>query len=141
MQKVKIDQKLIKFLLVGVLNTLVGSGIMFLLFNVFNVSYWISSACNYIAGGILSFFLNKYFTFQNTRKSFKQVIYFILTLLICYLLAYVIAKKCIYFVFANYSEKLKGNISLVCGMCLYTIFNYLGQRFIVFTNTDGDENE
>lgn len=141
MPNLKIDQKLIKFLLVGVLNTLVGSGIMFLLFNVFNVSYWISSACNYIAGGILSFFLNKYFTFQNTRKSFKQIFYFILTLLICYLLAYVIAKKCIYFVFVNYSEKLKGNISLVCGMCLYTILNYLGQRFIVFTNTDGDENE
>lgn len=113
---------------------------MFLLFNVFGVSYWISSACNYIAGGILSFFLNKYFTFQNKRKSFKQIIYFIFTLLICYLLAYVISKKLIYFVLADYSEKTKGNISLVFGMCLYTLLNYLGQRFIVFTNktTDGE---
>lgn len=135
-----IDQKLIKFLFVGVLNTIVGCGIMFLLFNVFGVSYWISSACNYIAGGILSFFLNKYFTFRNKRKSFKQIIYFIFTLLICYLLAYVISKKLIYFVLADSSEKTKGNISLVFGMCLYTLLNYLGQRFIVFTNktTDGE---
>ena len=56
-----IDEKLFKFLLVGVINTIVGAGIMFLLYNFFGFSYWISSVCNYIFGGILSFFLNKFF--------------------------------------------------------------------------------
>ena len=40
---VLIDKKLIKFLIVGVINTLVGSGLMFLLYNLLGVSYWISS--------------------------------------------------------------------------------------------------
>ena len=59
------DITTIKFLMVGVINTLVGTGLMFILYNVFSVNYWISSASNYIVGSIVSYFLNKYFTFQN----------------------------------------------------------------------------
>ena len=60
-----IDMATIKFLMVGVINTLVGTGVMFLLYNVFSASYWVSSATNYIVGSVVSYFLNKYFTFQN----------------------------------------------------------------------------
>ena len=59
------DRTVPKFLLVGVANTIVGAGTMFLLYNLANCSYWLSSAANYIVGGTLSFFLNKYYTFQN----------------------------------------------------------------------------
>ena len=38
------DITTIKFLIVGVVNTLVGTGLMFILYNVFSVNYWISSA-------------------------------------------------------------------------------------------------
>ena len=54
------DAKLWKFLLVGVINTLVGTGIMFGLYNLANCSYWVSSAANYVLTSILSFFLNKH---------------------------------------------------------------------------------
>ena len=57
-----IDITTIKFLIVGVINTLVGTGVMFVLYNFFSVSYWISSAANYVVGSIVSYFLNKYFT-------------------------------------------------------------------------------
>lgn len=136
-----IDQKLLKFLAVGVVNTIVGAGVMFLLYNVFEVSYWISSACNYIVGGIVSFFLNKFFTFKNNQKSIKQVVLFILTLAVCYFLAYIAAKKIIYFIFSTSPEKIKGNIALICGMCLYTGLNYLGQRLIVFSENNVKSEE
>ena len=109
-----IDQKLLKFLAVGVINTIVGAGVMFLLYNVFEVSYWISSACNYIVGGTVSFFLNKFFTFKNNQKSLKQVVLFILTLAVCYFIAYIAAKKIIYFTFSTSPEKIKGNIANIC---------------------------
>lgn len=127
-----IDIKLWKFLLVGVLNTIVGAGVMFLLYNVFNVSYWISSACNYVVGGIVSYFLNKYFTFKNNTKSVKQVVLFIVNLAVCYFIAYFLAKKAIYFVLESQSEKLRDNISMLVGIGLYTVLNYIGQRVIVF---------
>ena len=33
-----------------------------------DTGYWISSAANYIIGSIVSFFLNKHFTFRNQEK-------------------------------------------------------------------------
>lgn len=129
-----------KFLLVGVINTIVGAGLMFLLYNVFHVSYWISSCCNYIAGGIVSYFLNKYFTFKNQAKSLKQILLFILNLALCYFIAYFLAKKIIYFVFSDFSVKIRDNISMFCGMILYTGLNYFGQRFIVFKYDNAQQN-
>lgn len=135
-----IDIKLWKFLLVGVLNTIVGAGVMFLLYNVFDVSYWISSACNYVVGGIVSYFLNKYFTFKNNTKSVKQVVLFIVNLAVCYFIAYFLAKKAIYFVLESQSEKIRDNISMLVGIGLYTILNYIGQRVIVFRGKGEVEN-
>lgn len=127
-----IDRTLLKFLMVGVVNTIVGCGLMFVLYDLFGVSYWISSACNYIAGGIVSFFLNKFFTFKNTQKSLSQVILFMLNLAVCYFLAYFVAQKAVYLFLSAASEKFRGNVALLVGMCLYTALNYLGQRLLVF---------
>ncbi len=134
-----IDKKLGKFLIVGVINTLVGCGLMFLLYNLLGVSYWISSASNYVVGGIVSYFLNKYFTFQNKEKSFKQILIFILNLAACYFVAYFCAKKAIYYLLSDFSETLRGNIALFTGMCLYTGLNYIGQSLIVFKDKKRNE--
>ena len=134
MKKKLFDIKLVKFLLVGVINTLVGTGLMFLLYNVFNCNYWVSSVCNYVFGGICSFFLNKFFTFKNTEKSFRQIVQFIVLLVSCYLIAYIAAKKLIYITFSSVSAKIKDNIAMLTGEILYTILNYLGQRLVVFSN-------
>jgi hypothetical protein len=63
------DRTFWKFILVGIINTLVGTGVMFALYNLLHQSYWFSSAANYVTGSIVSFFLNKYFTFQNSEHS------------------------------------------------------------------------
>ena len=57
-----------KFVLVGIVNTLVGTGVMFAAYNLLHLSYWLSSASNYVVGSVVSYFLNKYFTFQNKEK-------------------------------------------------------------------------
>ena len=133
-----IDKTFLKFLMVGTLNTVVGCGVMFFLFNYLDFSYWISSACNYVAGGILSFFLNKFFTFKDNRKSVKQVILFILNLALCYFISYFVAKRIVQFFLSAYSTKIRENISLFCGMCFYTILNFLGQKLIVFGEKNGN---
>jgi predicted membrane protein len=127
-----IDAKLVKFLIIGMVNTAIGAGVMFLLYNLVHCSYWVSSACNYIVGGIVSFFLNKYFTFKNTQKSLKQIGLFVFNLAVCYIAAYILAKWMIYRMLANQSENIKDNIALFLGMCIYTGLNYIGQRLIVF---------
>lgn len=126
------DKTMWKFLLVGVVNTIVGCGTMFLLYNLAHCSYWLSSAANYVVGGIVSFFLNKYFTFQNKGWSWKQVGKFILNVSVCYLLAYGLAKPLVLALLSGQSVSIQENVAMLVGMCLYTGLNYLGQRFFAF---------
>ena len=126
------DKTMVKFLLVGVVNTLVGAGTMFLLYNLAHCSYWISSAANYVVGGMVSFFLNKYFTFQNKGWSWGQVGKFIVSVSVCYLLAYGLAKPLTLHLLAGQSQSIQENVAMLVGMCLYTALNYLGQRFFAF---------
>ena len=109
---------------------------MFILYNCAHLGYWLSSFCNYFVGGIISFFLNKYFTFKNHEKSLLQIFLFIINLLVCYIIAYLIAKRIVYLILLAQSEKLRDNISMIVGMCLYTVLNYIGQRLIVFVEKE-----
>ena len=126
------DSTMPKFLLVGIVNTLIGCGVMFLLYNFANFSYWFASAANYIVGGVVSFFLNKYFTFQAKDWSWLQVGRFIINVFVCYVLAYTIAKPLVLCLLVGQSLKMQENIAMAVGMCLYTALNYLGQRFFAF---------
>ncbi|MDO4170225.1 MAG: GtrA family protein [Lachnospiraceae bacterium] len=127
-----VDITLLKFIIVGVINTIVGTAIMFTAYNVLHFNYWVSSALNYILASILSYFLNKYITFQNKNKSIKIVLKFILNITICYLLAYGIAKPLVGWLLADAGQAVQDNGAMLAGMCFFVGFNYLGQRFFAF---------
>lgn len=127
-----IDATTIKFLLVGVINTLVGTAVMFGFYNLLHAGYWVSSAANYIVGSIVSYLLNKHFTFQNKEKSVKQMVTFVLNITVCYLLAYGLAKPITLQVLSFTTQQIQENVAMLVGMCLFVALNYFGQRFIVF---------
>lgn len=124
----------LRFVLVGLVNTLVGTAIMFGLYNFVHCSYWVSSACNYILTSVLSFFLNKFFTFHNREKDAGQVVRFAVNIAVCYLLAYGMAKPLCYGLLGGASQTIRDNVSMLVGMCLFTALNYLGQRFFAFAS-------
>ena len=132
MKKSWIDGTVPRFLLVGVVNTLVGCGAMFLLYNLAHWSYWFSSAANYVLGGVVSFFLNKYFTFRKKSWSWGQVVRFVANVAVCWLLAYGLAQPLVRHLLAEWPVKVQENGAMLVGMCLYTALNYLGQRFFAF---------
>ena len=134
-----IDNTIPKFLLTGVINTLVGALVMFLLYNLAGCSYWLSSAANYLVGGTVSFFLNKYFTFRNRERSWAQVLRFVLTVAVCWLIAYGLAKPLMLRLLAGMGEKLQTNAAMVVGMGLYTVLNYFGQRFFAFKSSKSED--
>lgn len=133
------ENTVLKFLLVGVVNTLIGTGTMFLLYNLAHCSYWVSSAANYIVGGIVSFFLNKYFTFQNKTWEWSQVWKFAANVTVCYLLGYGLAKPLVLHLLAGQAVNVQENVAMLVGMCLYTGLNYLGQRFFAFKNVEREK--
>ena len=132
------DIKFWKFILVGIANTLFGSAIMFLFYNAFHFSYWVSSAANYVFGSILSYFLNKHFTFRKKGDTLKSVLRFTINILLCYLLAYGIAKPLIARLLSTSTISIQENVAMLAGMVLFVAFNYIGQRFFVFRDKEGD---
>ncbi|MBQ3662719.1 MAG: GtrA family protein [Clostridia bacterium] len=130
------DIKFWKFILVGIANTLFGSAIMFLFYNAFHFSYWVSSAANYVFGSILSYFLNKHFTFRKKGDTLKSVLRFTVNILLCYLLAYGIAKPLIARLLSTSTISIQENVAMLAGMVLFVAFNYIGQRFFVFRDKE-----
>lgn len=128
------DKTFMKFIMVGVINTVVGTAIMFVFYNVFHLSYWVSSASNYFFGSIVSYFLNKHFTFQYHEKGWASLFRFTVNIIVCYLLAYGIAKPLMKWMLTDTSVTIQENVSMAVGMCLFVVFNYLGQRMFAFNN-------
>jgi putative flippase GtrA len=133
------DPLFFKFILVGLLNTIVGSAIMFGLYNLAGFGYWASSFVNCGATSILSFFLNKYFTFGIKGWSLYMVAAFVSVIALSYIAAYSIAKPFIYWALRDCGKRLQDNAAMLTGMVLFTAINYLGQRFVAFKRRKHEE--
>ncbi|MDD6311077.1 MAG: GtrA family protein [Firmicutes bacterium] len=120
-----------RFIIVGIINTLVGTALMFGLYNLAGCSYWVSSALNYGLTSILSFFLNKYYTFKHRGDILGSAIRFAINIALCYLLAYGIAKPLTLYLVQG-SQVLQENIAMCVGMVLFVVLNYSGQRLFAF---------
>ena len=126
-----LDASIWKFLLVGVGNTLLS---MVLMFALEGLGYWPSTAIAYVAGAVMSFFLNRSFTFRSQETMGRSAVKFALNVAVCYLMAYGIAQPVMellpqpVFVPVIWWERL----TKLVGMGLYTVLNYFGQRFFAF---------
>lgn len=128
------DIKLFKFVLVGVGNTILSAAIMFGLYNLFKVGYWGASAISYLIGSILSYFMNKNFTFKNEEAVIRTVVKFTANAVVCYILAYTVSKPVVIYSLSTFTvdTKVIEQVAMLLGMCIYTGLNYIGQRFFVF---------
>lgn len=126
-----LDASIPKFLLVGVGNTLLSAVLMFALEG---LGYWPSTAIAYVAGAVLSFFLNRRFTFQSQETLGRSAVKFAVNVAVCYVLAYTLAQPLAGWVLVRtgLTPVWQERITKLAGMCLYTALNYLGQRFFAF---------
>lgn len=144
------DIKFWKFVMVGLLNTIVGTGLQFVLYNctplndMAETGTWIASGTSYFLASIMSYFLNKYFTFKNTEKGWKPVARFALNIAVCYAIAYGLAIPLTSYVcttnnitmFGWSVETFSSNASMIIGSGLFVVLNYVGQRFFAFKSKE-----
>ena len=126
-----IDGSIPKFLLVGVGNTLLSMVLMFLLEG---LGYWPSTAIAYAAGAVMSFFLNRRFTFHSEETLGRSAVKFALNVAVCYVAAYALAQPAAGWVLGRtgLSPLWQERLTKLGGMGLYTVLNYFGQRFFAF---------
>ena len=127
-----IDEKLLKFILVGLLNTAADAGLSFLLINLTDLNMWWATALPTALASVMSYFLNKHFTFKNTEKGLWPVVRFAVNITACYLLAYGIAIPLMEWALSGVESTTAKLIAKTLGACLFVGFNYLGQRLFAF---------
>jgi len=131
-----LNKSFFRFVVVGVVNTIVGTAIMLIFYNVFHFCYWFSSASNYFLTSILSFFLNKYYTFQYKEGGWKPVFRFAMNIIICYVIAFGLARPFVRWSLEHVEWALSlgwvENVAMIFGSVLFVVINYLGQRFFAF---------
>lgn len=129
-----LDLEQSRFIIVGILNTIIGTIAMLVAYNVFHMGYWMSSAMDYIIGSIFSYFANKYYTFKSEKKSKKEIVRFVINIIVCYLLAYGMARPVVDFILRSFNleRSIMDQISMFFGMGIFIVANYFGQKYFVF---------
>ncbi len=144
------DEKMWKFLLVGILNTLVGQGLSFLLLNLvpwesFQVgsaaAVNISSGISTVLASVMSYYLNKNFTFRYQGTDRTVALRFALNIVVCYIIAYNLLASLAVRMLAGQPKWIIENGSMVIGMCSFVACNYFGQRFFTFREKSEKEEK
>ena len=122
--------QILRFLIVGGLNTLLGLSVIFLLKAYFGLDDFVSNLIGYCIGLINSFFLNKKWTFNHESNKSSTVLRFIFAFLISYLAnIYTVLAVRDYIGINSYLAQGSGIIP-------YTVIFYLTCRYYVFATKD-----
>jgi putative flippase GtrA len=125
----------VRFLFVGVLNTLIGLSSILILFNVVGIGYWLSTFLGNTIGGVASYFLNRRITFRS-NMSFKRSWWkFMIVVFLCYVLSYFLGLWIVKWTspyFPTLSQEFLDNAAVIVGSGLYTVSNYVGHRYFTF---------
>ena len=104
--------QLIKFAIVGCINTGLSLAIFYILYNWIDINEYISNLIAYIAGLINSFI--------------REAIYFFLIFVLCYGIQFVCFRTLVEYC------KINANWAQIPAMIVYTISNYILNKFITF---------
>lgn len=122
---IKLNNSFLKFLAVGVFNTLLSLLIIFGLKYFNNFNDVTANFVGYIAGLVCSFMLNKKWTFNHAGQLSLTIFKFVLTFMVAYVVNIMCVLLLIEFGVNTY-------LSHLLVMPIYTIIFYLGSKFFVF---------
>lgn len=138
----------LRYLSVGVINTLVGTGTMLILLAM-GLSYWPATALGFSLGVLTSFILNRAFTFSYQGETHAAFIRFLLVTLVGYLVAFSLAPLLLSALWSRLSPSFSfvilavdtndtqvfHMISALVGTVLYTGMTFVGHRVWTFKKT------
>jgi putative flippase GtrA len=133
-----VSSQFVKFLLVGIVNTAIGLSLILFLKNGLEWPYWLATFTGNTIGAAASFLLNRQFTFNSRVTMGQGGPRFAAVVLGSYLFAYsashFLSTFFQQFPITEFSFSSE-NLAILIGSGLYTIINYLGQKFFVFNQS------
>lgn len=119
------DSKFIRYLIVGAFNTIIGYGIIFILMALGTIPE-IANIIGYIFGIIVSYILNKIYTFKTKTKSKKEFIRFVMCMICSYLINFIAL-----IVLYRYFDVDK-YIATIIASIFYTLSGYIFSKYFAF---------
>ncbi|AEH46443.1 GtrA family protein [Parageobacillus thermoglucosidasius] len=129
------NQPFLRFLLVSIIHTAAGLSIMHLLYRLPHVPYWQATLAGIAASAVISYILNRTFTFQSNVSIIKSTFRFIAVMIVCYYCSYRLSTQLTDWAALTagiISPRLANNAAILLGAGFYTILNYIGQKQFVF---------
>ena len=120
------NTQLIRFIIVGIFNTIIGLSIIYILIY-FGFNNYISNIFGYLVGLSISFVLNKYYVFnaqKNNQIVYKQFGKFILIFMIAYSVNIIVL-----FIGLNH---MTSYLAQFIAMIAYTVINFILNKYITF---------
>lgn len=100
------------------------------------VGYWLSSGIMFLLTGILSFVLNRKFSFRSKAPLPQSAVRFAAVLVICYAVSFglsdMVVPPLLDMLFAQPGNLWKTRISMLAAQVVYTLLNYALQRLWAF---------
>ena len=124
---------LIRYLLVGVANTLVGLGIIYFAMYFLRLEIIQANVLGYAVGILLSFVLNKTWTFGSNHHVVSSFLRFLLVVAVAYI------SNLVTVLVATSHFGLNPYIAQALGMLPYTTIGFLGSRFFAFRSQQGSD--
>ena len=117
-------KEFLRYNLVGIINTVIGFGIIILLMSV-GVDALKSNAIGYGVGAVLSYILNSKYTFKDTEYKSRKIVIFFLILTVAYGLNYIVLQSLL--------PLLNPYLAQVFAAIMYTVSAFVLMKFLVFS--------
>jgi len=117
--------QMIKYASVGVVNTIIGLGLIFIAMAVMNMNPYVANAIGYGCALCVSFILNALWTFETPNPDRKNFIVFLCVVVVCYGLQLLILHGLI-------RTNINAYLAQMMAMVVYIITGFLGHKFITF---------
>jgi len=118
-------REFITYLMVGVVNTLVGLGTTFIGLEILALHYLLANAVGYGFGLICSYFLNRTITFRSPHRGARHFVKF----LIFFFISYALGQLLLILLVEQF--QMDEFLATIFGMGLYTLVSfYLNRKFV-----------
>ena len=125
-------KQFIRYIIVGVMNTLVTLAVIYVCKSLLEVNMWISNALGYIAGVINSFMWNKMWVFQSSSTNYRgEALRFAIGFMLCYGLQF-LATWLLNSVMGSVEWDILGvtvisgyGVATLLGMVIYTLAKFI----------------
>ncbi len=121
--------QLFRYLLVGLFNTALGFAIIFTCMYLLKMSPVASNITGYLCGLVVSYFLNKFFTFRSTARSRAEMLRFLVVFAAAYLANFGMLLLCIDVL------RLHAAVSQVVAGAVYVGASFILNKYYVFRHT------